>query len=610
MASTDASLFKLNFKPGINRETTRYSEEGGWYDADKVRFRRGRPENLRGWAKKSSVNFEGSARDLLIWSDYDTRKLTSFATEKLWYVYDDVSVYDITPVVSSETLTSSFATSIGSFLVEVSLAAHGRSAGDFVVFTSSTTIGGNIVLTSAGYGGPRFEVVTAADANTFTISVASAADSTEVSAGTASVDFLLPVGTNVATQGLGWGAGKWNAGVSIMGARGWNDPATSSNITFAATQWTLDQWGEDMIGCRRGGRMYFWDRDASVTPSRATLITNSPSVTDFMLISPNDRHVIALGTEGFADSYNPLRVRWADQNDYNNWTPSISSTSGETDLTGGTKIVGGTRSRNQVNIWTDTALYGMTYVGNPFTYSFRMLGDNCGLIAPHAAVDYDGVPMWMGHSNFYAFDGQVKNLASTVRRYIYDDLNNTQKDKVFAGINSEFKEVIWLYPSTDGTECDSYVIYNPEENHWVYGTTKWTTFKDRHIYGNTITTGSDSYLYDNEPKGEFSGDGDAVPSFLESADFDLQEGDNIIFVDRIIPDFTLNNGTLSFTITTKQYPTGPEIEKGPYIITCDTRKVDVRARGRQARVRVSTASDGVEWRQGSTRISGQADGGR
>ena len=240
----------------------------------------------------------------------------------------------------------------------------------------------------------------------------------------------------------------------------------------------------------------------------------------------------------------------------------------------------------------------MQYVGNPFIFSIRQLGSNCGLVGPHAAVDYDGRAIWMGEDNFYAFDGQVRNLPSTVRRYVYDNVNRVQFDKVYAGVNSEFKEVIWLYPSANSNECDSYVIFNPEEGHWVYGTTKWTTFKDRNIYNSTITTGSDSYLYNNEPQDVFTGDGVAVPSYIESGDFDFEEGLNIMFVDRIIPDFTINQGTLTFTITTKQYPTGPETVKGPYEINTATRKIDMRARGRQARVRVSTASDGIGWRFG------------
>jgi hypothetical protein len=348
----------------------------------------------------------------------------------------------------------------------------------------------------------------------------------------------------------------------------------------------------------------------AASPSRAVVVTTSPAQSNSILVSPNDRHVVALGATGFAADYSPLRVRWSDQEDYTNWTPSVSSTSGEVELTDGTRIIGGVRSRNQINIWTDKSMYGMTYVGNPFIFQFRQLGTNCGLLGQHACVDYDGRAFWMSDDNFYSFDGQVRNLRSTVRRYVFDNINFNQLDKVYAGVNSEFKEIIWLYPSTQSTECDSYVIYNPEENHWVYGTCKWTTFKDRNVYDNTITTGSDSYLYDNEPVDIYTGDNETIPNFCESSDFDFEEGMDMIFIDKLIPDFEFNDGTIAIKITTKQYPTGPETVKGPYYINAGTRKVDLRARGRQARIRVSAASNNTYWRWGAVRISGQRDGNR
>jgi len=490
-------------------------------------------------------------------------------------------------------------------LVSVSSASHNRVIGDFVLISSSTTIGGSIVLGTSVY-----EIISVTDDDNFTISAATAASATQTSAGEGTGQFLLETGSNIAIAGLGFGAGIYNAGVSVTGERAWDEPAESSNIILQGTQWSLDNWGEDLIVCRRGGQIYYWDRDAAAIPARAVVVTASPAQSNSILVSPNDRHVISLGATGFAADYSPLRVRWSDQEDYTNWTPSVSSTSGEVELTDGTRIIGGVRSRNQINIWTDKSMYGMTYVGNPFVFQFRQLGTNCGLLGQHACVDYDGRAFWMSDDNFYSFDGQVRNLRSTVRRYVFDNINFNQLDKVYAGVNSEFKEIIWLYPSSESIECDSYVIYNPEEDHWVYGTCKWTTFKDRNVYDNTITTGSDSYLYDNEPVDIYTGDNETIPNFCESSDFDFEEGMDMIFIDKIIPDFEFNDGTIAIKITTKQYPTGPETIKGPYYINAGTRKVDLRARGRQARVRVSAASNNTYWRWGAVRISGQRDGNR
>ena len=605
MASTDGTLLKLTYQPGFHRETTRYTEEGKWFDGDKVRFREGRPENIRGWSKRVTTPFDGTARDLLVWSDNQTERLAAFGTEQKLYAYEGTDNVDITPIVTTTALVSAFSVASGSPLVNVSSAAHNREVLDWILISSTTTIGGNIVL-----GTDTYDVVSVADVNHYIISATQAASVTETSAGAGSQSFLIKSGEFIAIAGLGFGADVYNAGVSVTGVRAWNRPTSTSPFTFENAQWSLDNFGEDLLACRRGGQIYFWDRSDGATPQRATLVTASPANIRSILVSPNDRHVIALGSTGIDDTFSPLRVRWSDQEDFNNWTPSVSSTSGEVELTDGTRIIGGVRSRNQINIWTDKSMYGMTFVGNPFVFQFRQLGTNCGLLGQHACVDYDGRAFWMSDDNFYSFDGQVRNLRSTVRRYIFDDINFSQLDKVYAGVNSEFKEIIWLYPSAASEECDSYVIYNPEEDHWVYGTCKWTTYQDRSVFNNTITTGSDSYLFDNEPFNIFTGDGETIPNFVESSDFDFEDGMDIIFIDRIIPDFDMNDGTLAIKITTKQFPTGPETVKGPYYINSGTRKVDLRARGRQARVRVSAASNNGSWRWGAVRISGQRDGNR
>ena len=311
-----------------------------------------------------------------------------------------------------------------------------------------------------------------------------------------------------------------------------------------------------------------------------------------------------------------MLVKWSNQEDLTNWVPSLSSTAGENVLTDGTQIIGGVRSRNAINIWTDNSLWTMTFVGPPFTFGFNQLGSNCGLIAPHAAVDYDGTTVWMGHDNFYMFDGQVKNLDCTVRRFIFDRLNKDQKDKIFCGINSEFKEVIWLYPSTGSDECDSYVIYSPNEGYWTYGSSIFTTFADKTVFGNTITTGvtvAGNNLYNNEPDGLYTESGQPMSSFIESADFDMADGNDIMFLSRVIPDFTINDGALTFSIKTKDFPeSSTETEKPapPHTVSNTTVKIDMRARGRQGRVRVSCNSANTSWRWGSIRLAIQPDGKR
>ena len=620
--SASSKLVKMDFKPGIYRESTQYAEKGAWYDVDKVRFRAGKPENIRGFETRVSSTFDGAARDLLTWADNRRLKRATFGTSKKLFEHNGDQIFDITPVSASTTLTNAFSVALSANTVTVSAASHGRTTGDFVFFTSSTTIGGNILLGTTTYA------VSVINSNTFAIDVATTASAAQSSSGGGTIHFLIGTGTDNAVAGLGYGAGSFTAGVCAAGGRGWNQPTSTgaSDFTSQITQWSLDNFGEDVVANRRGSSIYLYDTDASATPLRATLVsgaTNStPTTVNSIIVSPNDRHLICLGSNAFnttaspTGTFDPMTVRWSNQEDITNWVPSLSSTAGETVLTDGTEIVGGVRSRNAINIWTDNSLWTMTFVGPPFTFQFQQLGSNCGLIAPHAAVDYDGISVWMGYDNFYVFDGQVKNLDCTVRRFIFDRLNRDQKDKIFCGINSEFKEVIWLYPSTDSEECDSYVIWSPSENYWTYGSSIFTTFADKTVFGNTITTGvtaGGNNLYNNEPAGVFTENGQPQSSFIESADFDMADGNEIMFLSRVIPDFTLNDGALTFSIKTKDFPESPterEKPQPPHTVTNSTVKIDMRARGRQGRIRVSCNAANTSWRWGSVRLAIQPDGRR
>ena len=708
---------KLNFRPGFHRETTRYAEEGSWYDGDRVRFRAGRPENLRGYQQKSTTSFLGNGREILTWSDNDSLKHIIWGTDKKLYTYyTDDEIYDITPVVSTVvTGAGKIGTTNNSIIVSVSEAAHGLSAGDYVLFTSvsdgsATNAIGGLTLNNQNYP------VSLIDVNIFVIDASSSATSTDTGIGT--LNYLLPTGTSSAIQGLGYGAGVYNAqtlssigpytsvinvvadsikvsvshtahgllanqfveftqtsvpatiggnvvltsstnggpifqlvsvctnayefnmtsvanatstgaGTDVQGVylpvsvsttagyRAWGEEADSGGITFELTQWSVDNWGEDIVANRRGNGIYYYDIDASSTPSRVAWVTANDTPSQVRsILTGNKRHLIAFGCSVYGGDYSPMVVRWSDSEDYASWVPSATTTAGDVILTDGTEIVGAVRSRNAINVWTDNALWLMQFVGGDSIFAFKQMGTNCGLIAPHAAVDFNGMTIWMGEDNFYAFDGQVRNLECTVKRYIFDRINKTNKDKVYAGINSEFKEVVWLYPSSDSDECDSYVVFNPVENYWVYGTGFWTTYSDKNVFTNTITTGTSSsgssYLYDNEPVSIYTGTGNtALTSYLESATFEIDDGSRIMFMDRMIPDFTMDNsGTLQFSITTKQYPANTSITKGPFEVTPTTQKIDLRARGREAAIRVSCDSAGTSWRYGSLRLAVQPDGMR
>ena len=610
-------LAKFDFKPGLHRESTQYEEQGNWYDGDRVRFRAGKPENMRGYETKVSTTFDGNGRDLITYKSANSKKRAVFGTPDKLYEHDGDRIVDITPITTAVTLTNCFGTSSGTTRVCCSDAAHGRSVGDYVAFTSSAAFN-NVSLQ-----GNTYQIVSVDSAAVFTISVTDAANATGSDVGSATFNYLIPTGNSIAVGGTGYGAAAYQATVCASDTRAWNQAASAdaTDIVFDITQWSLDNWGNDVVANRSGSNIFYFDSDASTVPVRATSITTSPISVNSIVVSPNDRHLICLGANEYSatatvsGTFNPMLVRWSDQDDRTNWVPSVSSTSGEVVLTDGTKIVGGVRSRTAINIWTDNSLWLMQFAGPPFTFKFTQAGTNCGMIAQHAAVDYNGITYWMGYDNFYKYDGSVRALDCTVRKYIFDRLNIKYKDKVFAGINSEFKEIIWLYASDESgiTDCDSYVIFSPENNYWTYGTGIFTTYADQQVFGNTITTGvssNESRLYNNEPPDYFTANNNTITSFIESADFDIDDGNKILFMNKLIPDFDLSTGKLKVKIITKKYPESSASTTKEFEVTQLTDKVNFRARGRQAKIRVSCSSQNASWQWGSVRLGFQGDGER
>jgi hypothetical protein len=609
-------LAKFEFQQGFHRETTPYAEGQRWFDGNYVRFRAGRPENMRGYETRAlGTTFNGSARDLITWSDSDSTKRAIFGTPDKLYAHEGDQIYDITPITTAVTLANVFGTSSGSTRVCCSDAGHGRAVGDYVLFTSSAAFN-NVSLQDNTY-----QIVSVDSANVFTISVTDAANATGSDTGSATFKYYIPTGNSIVAAGLGYGAAKYQATVCASQTRAWNQPASagSSGIVFDVTQWSLDNWGEDVVANRKGSNIFYFDSDASATPTRATSVTTSPIQTNSIIVSPNDRHLVCLGTNEYAadatvsGTFNPMLVRWSDQDDRTNWVPSVSSTAGEVVLTDGTKIIGAVRSKTAINIWTDNSLWLMEFAGPPFTFRFTQAGTNCGMIGQHAGVDFNGITYWMGYDNFHKYTGQVEDVRCTVRRYIFDDINTDYYTKVFAGINSEFNEIIWLYPSGTNTECNKYVIYNPVDDYWIYGEMIFTTFADKEVFGNTITTGvtvAGNNIYNNEPVSIFTGNGETITSFVESGDFDIDDGNAIMFMNRIIPDYDLSGGKIKMKFTTKQYPESTETVTKEFDITNTTDKVNFRSRGRQAKVRVSCDSNNASWRWGAIRLGIQGDGAR
>ena len=578
-----------------------------------MRFREGKPENLRGYTKFSTDVISGFARDSLTWTDNNTRKYLAYGTNTQLYVIQNEDRIDSTPVATTTSVSNNFVTSAGTSRVKVNLGytpSQNVSAGDRVEFTgtdnfSGTSVNGTFAITS----------VSAQDAFFIIANQNATADANNVGGTNGKINLLIPNEEPNDIQGLGYGAGVWS------GQQAWNSPASSSDIVFQGAQWKLDTYGEDLLALRRKSKIAYLDvSENNYTLSRTSIVETAPYANSF-IVSPNDGHVICYGASISATDSNivPLRVAWSDQNNFRVWEPTATNTAGSVNLTEGSRIIGAIRSRNTINIWTDKAMYIQEFVGTPFIFRFTQVGSNCGMISPHAAVDIDGVSYWMGDNNFYMYDGRVNTMPCTIRRHLFDSFNMVQKDKVYAGINSEFKEIIWLYPRGDSLEPNAYVIYNYEERTWVYGKLFedgiTTTFTDRGVFDTTVLTGytsatGDMLVWNNEPDDIYTGDGQALTSFIESAEFDLDEGKQLMFADKFIPDYTFSTGEqIKFSIKTRRYPSDDFQEKGPFTINADTQKVNMRARGRQSVVRVSADAAG-QWRWGSVRLAMQPDGER
>lgn len=602
MASTDGKNIRLDLKPGISRRSTSYSQEGGWYDCDRVRFRTGSPENMRGWEKASQTRFDGYARGTLHWEDTSGLGVNSFGTHTRLNVFADSSVWDITPVQSSTSANSIFSATSSSPYVLVSLTAHGTDVSSGVVITNMVaTIGGNIFLNGT------YVVTSVAGVDSFYINARTTAAATSASGSGAHIDILLPAGGANDTGGYGWGAGTWGH------LSGWGAAASTTNIPVEPRTWALDNWGFDMVASPHNGGVYFWNTSIGVS-TRAYRIDGTPSRVSDLLVSPEARHLVLFGvTDHDTSVFDPLLIRWSDSERLQVWQPAVTNAAGSMRIQAGTHIVGSERSRNQILIWTDESLHSMAYTGPPFVFSFRLLGVHCGLAGKNAAVEFNGRTYWMSEHNFHVYDGGVRVLDCPVYNKIFDDIDLTQSAKIFSGVNEEFSEVIWLYPSSSAMEPDRYVIYNTLEELWYYGSFPWTAWIEQGAAGDIITFGSDNYVRYHEVVGVFTSDGGNMAAYIESADLDLGDGDEITYMDRFIPDFEMDdNAQVDLTFSAKSYPNGSYTVKGPYGVAVGTRKVDFRLRGRQWKFKIANPAAGNvgQWRYGSGRLNIQPDGRR
>ena len=620
------TLTKIQLKPGIQKQTSSLGASGGYVDSDNVRFRYGLPEKIGGWEQTQSNTLIGVARDAHHWVALDGTRLAALGTDKKLYIFANDILYDITPERQSNTsVTSAFTTTNGSANVTVNINGHGANEGDIVTFSGTTSLSGTS-FTAADFD-RSFEIKSVTSINAFVIEQDSTESTGSVTTGTTDASFDINIAPAFSTFGYGWGTSTWNTET-------WGTARTTSSVTLDGRDWSLDNFGENLIATVLNGSTYQWSPTTDGLTGKASLVTNAPTTSKFSLVSTPDRHLILFGTEstiGTGSSQDPLLLRFSNQEDINTYQPTAENTAGALRIQDGSQIVGADKARGAILVWTDTSLHGLQFVGPPFTFGLNQLGRNCGLLGQHAAVVVRDVAYWMGQNAFFAFDGTVKKLPCTVDDFVFEALDLTQTDQIFAGVNTEFAEIIWFYvtnPNNDPQpQVNKCVVYNYLEQSWSIGSLNRTTWVDRGVFQNPLAT---EYLTDtvanatptviglsngvsNYYQQEFGtdADGSAMESFIQSGDFNIDEGgEQLMRIARFIPDFRDQSGNLDVTWSFKNYPYGNVISQTALTVqTTDTKK-DMRGRGRQANFKITSNESGGNFKMGTFTIDAYPDGGR
>ena len=624
-------LAKFQLRPGIDREGTSYDTEGGWFDANLVRFNKGRPQKIGGWRKANSSTFFGTCRALHSWVSLAGAKYLGLGTTNKYYVEEGGTTYtDVTPLRSTTGSNEiSFSATNGSSTITITDSGHGAVGGDFVTFNGCVSLGGNI---TAAVLNQEYEIQTVTSSSVYIITAkdtsgttvtANASDSGN-GQGTVIGKYQINSGLDVYVSSTGWGVNAW-------GSSAWG----SSNVLDAKNQlrlWSHDHFGEDLIINPRAGGIYYWDASehVSTTQTRALELASKtganlvPTVGLQVIVSETDRHVIVLGADPIvgssrSGSVDPMLIAFSDQENALDFEPLTSNTAGDLRLDQGSLIVGGLNTRQETLIWTDTALYSMQFIGPPYTFGVSLLNSSTGLAGPKAAINSPAGVFWMGQENFYVYNGSVKKVPCNVLTYVFDDFNDSQVYKVFGFSNSKFDEVGWYYCSSGSSEIDRYVVYDYADNVWTYGQLSRTAWLDEGIVNYPRAT-ANNYLYQHEFG--YNDDGSPMTNvFIESSDFDIGEGEQFAFVSRIIPDvrFLSNSesGKLNIVLKVRDYPGDSLSTSSTSALGNTTTKADVRARGRQAVIRFesdddasATGNDDVGWRVGATRLDIRNDGKR
>ena len=617
-------LTSLKFRPGINREITSYSNEGGYFDCEKVRFYAGFPEKIGGWVKQSSSTYQGTARALHNWIALDGSNFLGIGTHLKYYIEEGGSFFDITPTRKTSTNSITFAATDGSAELVVTDSTHGAVANDFVTISSAVTLGGNI---TASVLNKEHQITSVVNANSYKITVSATANSSDTGNGGSGVDgvYQINVGLDSAVGGNGWGAGGYGGVNSDLSTFGWGE-AASSGTTAEIRLWTHDNFGEDLLINPRDGAIFHWDKTnglstAAVNITDLTGASDAPTIAKQVLVSDLDRHVIVFGANTIGTTtQDPLLIRFGSQESLTDFTPTATNTAGDLRLSSGSTFIQAVETKQQILVYTDRSLFSMRFIGPPFTFGLQELSKNITIASPKAAVAVDDAVFWMGKDNFYLYAGQTQQIPCTVRDKVFLDFNTTQSDKVVAGVNSKWGEIWWFYPSANSEENDKYVIYNYLEKVWYYGTLTRTAWIDRGIRQFPLGAGS-SYIFEHENGND--DDGSAMTASVESSQLDIGDGYQFTFIKQLIPDITFKgstsntgNPTATFTLQARKGPgstydnntSGSSTRTSTSPIEQFTDLINVRLRGRSFNMKLESTEQGVAWKLGTPRVDIRPDG--
>ena len=637
-------LSKLQFKPGVNREITAYSNEGGWFDIDNVRFQKGYPEKIGGWQKRSSNSFLGTCRALHPWVSLSRDQYVGVGTHLKYYIDEGGFYNDVTPLRTTTSAGAiTFAATNGSSELTVSHTNHGAVVNDFVTYSGAASLGGNI---TAAVLNQEYYVTEVVDTASYKIKARTAdtlisditvngqlsptlvtANSSDSGNGGGSVvgAYQINTGLDIGVSGAGWGAGTWGRGT-------WGSASSDAIVTNTLRLWSHDNFGEDLIMNVRDGGIYYWDETNTLSTRGVDITTlagsdSAPTVAKQILVSARDRHIIAFGcdTEANPGVQDPLAIRFSSQESLTDWASTATNTAGELRLGSGSEIVTALETRQQILVFTDTTLYSMQFLGPPFTFGVNSLSENITIAGPNAAVAVDDNVDWMGRAAFYMYSGAVQRLPCMVRDFVFSDINEEQLDKINAALNTEHSEIWWYYPSANSSEVNRYVVFNYQEQVWYYGSFGRTAWIDRGIFDFPFAANADGYIYEHEIGFD---DGTtnpttAINAYIQSSPIDIGDGEQFMLLRKMIPDVDFRDSTallpdVDITLDVKNVPDGTysKTETDTFVktqaasVSARTEQLYFRLRGRQMRFKIASDDLGVTWRLGSPRLDIRSDGRR